>query len=85
MLAESIFANQVVGPMLSSFSQGIGRGSGSFISARVEQQQPDPPASLTEVDDMRRVDFACHPSEPLKVLDDWAGVVGCLICGAPGY
>ena len=30
---------------------------------------------------MTRVDFACHPSEPLKVLDDWREPVRCLICG----
>jgi hypothetical protein len=36
---------------------------------------------LTEADDMTRVDFACHPSEPLKVLDDWRKAVRCLICG----
>jgi len=30
---------------------------------------------------MTRVDFACHPSEPLKILDDWHEPVHCLICG----
>ena len=42
--------------------------------------EPDP---LTEDDDMTLVDFTCHPSEPLKVLDDWAKPVYCLICGKP--
>jgi hypothetical protein len=35
---------------------------------------------LTETDDMRRVDFACH-DEPVKVLDDWHGPVHCSLCG----
>jgi hypothetical protein len=30
---------------------------------------------------MRRVDFLCHPAEPVKVLDDWGRPVHCLICG----
>ena len=38
-------------------------------------------APLTEPDDMRRVDFQCHPGEPLKVLEDWAEPVHCLVCG----
>jgi hypothetical protein len=36
---------------------------------------------MTEMDDMRRVDPACHPEEPFKVLDDWSGPVYCLLCG----
>jgi hypothetical protein len=30
---------------------------------------------------MIRVDFDCHPTEPVKVLDDWDKSVYCLICG----
>jgi hypothetical protein len=33
---------------------------------------------------MRRVDFRCHPEEPVKVLDDWNRSVHCPICGATG-
>jgi hypothetical protein len=36
---------------------------------------------LTEPDDMRRVDFPCHPAEPVKVRDDWTDPVHCLVCG----
>jgi hypothetical protein len=28
---------------------------------------------LTESEDMRRVDFGCHPGEPLKILEGWQG------------
>jgi hypothetical protein len=42
---------------------------------------PDKLDPLTEADDMRRVDFECHPSVPIKVLDEWDRSVYCLICG----
>jgi hypothetical protein len=48
---------------------------------KVERNLPAEPNELTEDDDMRRVDFPCHPSEPVKVLDDWSRPVHCLICG----
>ena len=65
-LAQNIVATELVRPMLRKF--------GTYD----EPERLDP---LTEADDMTRVDFACHPSEPLKVLDDWRKVVRCLICG----
>lgn len=48
---------------------------------KVQPNLPDAPSELTEDDDMRRVDFACHPPEPLKVLEDWSDPVRCLLCG----
>ena len=85
-LARNIVARQVVGPMLKDFSdglKGLGRSSGGMISATVDYDEPDALDPLTEADDMTRVDFACHPSEPVKVLDDWQTAVRCLICGTP--
>ena len=38
---------------------------------------------LTEPDDMKRVDFKCHPTEPVKVREDWTNPVHCLVCGQP--
>jgi hypothetical protein len=49
----------------------------------VEPALDAPPEPLTESDDMIRVDFVCHPTEPVKVLEDWANPVHCLICGSP--
>ena len=43
----------------------------------------DEPDLLTETDDMTRVDFACHPSEPLKIMDNWREPAYCLVCGEP--
>ncbi len=51
------------------------------IRAEVSMEGPDAPPELEEPDDMRRVDFPCHPAEPAKVLDDWDREVHCLICG----
>ena len=67
-LAQNIVAREVIGPMVSK----IGR-----------YEAPDELDPLTEADDMTLVIFSCHPSEPLKVLDDWRKPVRCLICGKP--
>jgi DNA-directed RNA polymerase subunit RPC12/RpoP len=85
-LARNTVATQVVGPMLKKFGddmKGIGRSSGGMISAEVKYDAPDELDPLTEVDDMTRVDFECHPTEPVKVLDDWDKPVRCAICGKP--
>ena len=67
-LAQNIIATEFIGPMVSK------------LGAHKEPEKLDP---LTEVDDMTRIVFPCHPSEPLKVLDDWCKAVRCLICGKP--
>jgi hypothetical protein len=75
---------EVVDPMIKKFADDagkIGRRSGRLVSARVEHRPSEKPVPLTELDDMARVDFACHLSEPVKVLDDWIRPVRCLICG----
>ena len=83
-LAENTVATQVVGPMLENFTRdldSIGRRSGGFLSVSAKYDGPDEMEPLTEADDMKRVDFACHPGEPVTVLDDWVGPVFCLLCG----
>lgn len=64
--------SEILGPMLDRFTSIPG-----FTVTHA-----DPPVPLTEPDDMRRVDFACHPKEPVKALDDWTGPVRCIICGS---
>lgn len=45
-------------------------------------ERPQPPGEISaEPNDMRRVDFECHPRDPLKVDENWAKPVRCLICG----
>lgn len=36
---------------------------------------------LTERDDMKRANFACHPAEPVKIREDWMDPLHCLVCG----
>jgi len=70
---------EVVKPQLEGFGKSLG-GSGMFeIDVSVSEPEKSPP--LDEQEDMRRVDFSCHPGEPVKVLEDWARPVRCPICG----
>ena len=83
-LATSIATQQVVRPELEKFSRqmkDISRRSGGFIKTDVQTSWEPEADPLVEVDDMRRVDFPCHPNEPVKVLDTWTGDVHCLVCG----
>lgn len=85
-LVNSLVSKEIVEPELQKLERSfrdISRRSGGFIGASVETDLPPETDPLVEVDDMRRVDFPCHPSEPLKVLEDWTREVHCLICGAP--
>lgn len=68
-LAQSMLAKHVLGPALKK--------------SGFTYKPPPPTDPLTEVDDMTRVDFECHPSEPVKVSEDWTRPVRCLICGQP--
>jgi hypothetical protein len=84
-LARNIVEKEVVGPLLKDFGKeidGIGKGSGGLIGVSVDYDEPDELDPLTETDDMKRVDFECHPLEPVKILDAWNDSVACLICGA---
>jgi hypothetical protein len=73
---------QVLKPELDKLA---GRGGTSgFLEIDISVSEPEQPPALDEQDDMRRVDFRCHPEEPVKVLDDWNRPVHCPICGATG-
>jgi hypothetical protein len=81
--AHATVMKKIVDPMLSDFTRDLGRHSSGMVKITGSHTpSPDPP-TLSEPDDMRRVDFLCHPSEPLKVVDDWTAPVHCLICGTP--
>ena len=83
-LAENIVARELVGPELAKFGAELNRSQrpGSLVSIKFNSTLPSAMDPLVEADDMRRVDFACHPSEPVKVLDEWDRKVNCLICGS---
>jgi hypothetical protein len=80
-LAQNRVMREVVGPELDKMAHDLRRSShGGLISFDMKYDKPRALDPLVEADDMRRVDFACHPTEPVKVLDDWQGAVQCLIC-----
>lgn len=74
---------EFVEPILRDWAADLERKSTKHVKFKANPNFGDdsPEPQLTEQDDMRRVDFECHPSEPVKVLDDWDGQVRCLICG----
>jgi len=85
---EEIIQRERVEPELGKLEREIDRLNRSSrgligIEAHLERDEPEPAPELNETDDMRRVDFTCHPVEPVKVLDDWDRPVHCLICGEP--
>ncbi len=82
-LAETIVGREVIGPMLDDFSRdlkNIGHQSGGMIDFTVTRDDAEEMEPLVEEDDMRRVDFECHPAEPVKVLEEWDRAVHCLMC-----
>jgi DNA-directed RNA polymerase subunit RPC12/RpoP len=58
------------------------RQSSEFVKFEAGPAPRQPQTTLSESDDMRRVDFECHRNAPLKVLDEWAERVHCLVCGS---
>jgi ribosomal protein S27E len=83
-LARNIIARELVGPELAKFGVELSRSqrSGSLVSFKFNSTLPPAMDPLVETNDMRRVDFACHPNEPVKVLDEWDREVHCLVCGS---
>jgi hypothetical protein len=85
-IIEAAVDENVISPQLRGLEEtfsDLEKSSGGLLSARIERQPRQRPSRLSERNDMRRVDFVCHPTEPVKVLEDWNGPVHCLICGPP--
>jgi hypothetical protein len=74
--------NEVLGPMMEEMDQSLRKSSEGMIEARLEWE-PAKASKPIEPNDMVRVDFSCHPNEPIKVLDGWSAPVHCLVCGQP--
>lgn len=56
--------------------------SDSFIRMDVKRGDvPEPPAALSESNDMAIVQSPCHPWEPVKVEETWTEPLHCLLCG----
>ncbi len=88
VVMHELLRRELVDPEFNKLEREIdrlNRRSGGLIGieVRLERDEPEPIPELNEPDDMRRVDFICHPTEPVKVRDDWDRPVHCLICGEP--
>lgn len=85
-LARTLVLREVLPQMKQRLDRSIRdleRGSGEFVGGSVDIDLSDEPDELAETDDMRRVDFTCHPDDGVKVLDDWDRSVHCPECGQP--
>jgi endogenous inhibitor of DNA gyrase (YacG/DUF329 family) len=72
-----------IGPQLDGIFGGMERDSG-FLRVEVDGSlDPGKPEPLEEdlAKEARRVDFSCHPEEPVKVDPGWEKPIHCLICG----
>lgn len=78
---EAIAGNRVEDTLHDAFKP-LEQSSSKNVKFTVSRSPEKPvPAVPDEPNDMRRVEFACHPTEPVKVLEDWDGAVHCLLCG----
>ena len=59
------------------------RGVKGMTYKRGQLDEPEPPAALQEPDDMIILAPPCHPWEPVKVPEEAAARVCCLMCGEP--
>jgi hypothetical protein len=84
-VVNSAVSKEVLEPELKKLDRSLrdlSRQSGGLISGRLDTDIPPEADPLVETDDMQRVDFECHPNEPVKVLEGWGRDVHCLICGS---
>ena len=84
--ARAIIQTEVVDPALKDLADSISSLNTSgpvSIHAETHIEPSAGPEPLFEPDDMVRVDFPCHPGDPLKVQEGWSDPVRCLICGTP--
>lgn len=72
------------GPILREASVQIEkalRGATGLTYKRGQLDEPEPPSALYEPDDMIIVAPPCHSWEPVKIPEEAAAQVHCLICG----
>jgi hypothetical protein len=79
---EGAVFDEVVEPEVDKLrrqASDIGRSSGGLLSMDVTVQRDEVP--VLHEGDMTRIDFDCHPEEPVKVVESWVEPVFCLTCG----
>jgi hypothetical protein len=78
---NALLMKEVVVPEVQKGLADVARQSRGFLVFKPGKDNVEEPPVLVEPDDMCRVDFACHPTEPVKILEDWTKPVHCLVCG----
>lgn len=78
--ARDYAANEVLGPALRNLDRSFARLKSSVFKV-TRSGGPQAPIPLNEPNDMVRVDFECHPEQPIKILEGWSEPAHCLICG----
>jgi len=76
--------HEMVGPQLDEMLGGLASDSGLLrveVTSSVAGEKP-PPLDENFDAETRRVEFSCHPTEPVKVDRDWQGPVYCVICSS---
>jgi hypothetical protein len=80
--AQQLAYKEVLEPELRNLQRQIESLNGSsFVHTDVKLSSPPEPNLLSEPNDMVRVEFPCHPEEPLKIDEAWDQDIACLICG----
>ena len=80
---EAVVMDEVVEPEVDGLrrqADSISKASGGLLSLDIEVDRETVPA-LQEPNDMTKIDFTCHPSGPVKIVESWVGPVHCLTCG----
>lgn len=72
-----------IGRALSDAFRDLGRRNrNSLIKFKVKPSAgSEPPDLMHEPHDMVVVEPPCHAWEPIKIADEWAGTLYCLVCG----
>jgi hypothetical protein len=81
--AEAAAAGPMMEQITENLKSTLGRHANSgFIQVKVKPGSiPEPPLPLVEPNDMTMVAPPCHDFEPLKIADNWAEPLHCLMCG----
>jgi len=82
--AQLEYVQGVSGPAIDQFAQDILADAFKGMSFKPNRSFSfgiEAPDALAEPDDMMIVEPPCHPSEPIKVPEEDAARVYCLICG----
>lgn len=80
---QNVAYAKIVAPKLREFQRSLEDVGGGFLglSFDVSGIEHAPALAPEEVADMARVEFPCHPDEPLRVSEDWEFDLACTVCG----